>query len=275
MTDSKSWPYSTCCVTAIPYPRDIHATTHHWSLICHDTRTQYSSSQTKRRVEASWPRGTVDTHRSSTSEDRQPKYPWRTFASRSAAPLSFWPFFFIPTSLILVPARPSGLLGSCKRGRKDGGATSGQNMATANTNAAPGATRPVDQHVEFVVKVIFYCRRSNICLSLAPCGSRSDRSCPFSTPLSVLGLFLGSLARAYTAAWFPFPVEALNSGSVVVEYTFLIAPAAWYSFQLLQKTKSNCQHWFPPYICILSPPSWTSACSHKQTNLTSRVPHCL
>lgn len=27
-------------------------------------------------------------------------------------------------------------------------------MATANTNAAPGTTRPVDQHVEFVVKVI-------------------------------------------------------------------------------------------------------------------------
>lgn len=27
-------------------------------------------------------------------------------------------------------------------------------MATANANAAPGATRPVDQHVEFVVKVI-------------------------------------------------------------------------------------------------------------------------
>lgn len=26
-------------------------------------------------------------------------------------------------------------------------------MATANANAAPGATRPVDQHVEFVVKV--------------------------------------------------------------------------------------------------------------------------
>lgn len=28
-------------------------------------------------------------------------------------------------------------------------------MATANANAAPGATRPVDQHVEFVVKVIY------------------------------------------------------------------------------------------------------------------------
>ena len=27
-------------------------------------------------------------------------------------------------------------------------------MATANANTAPGATRPVDQHVEFVVKVI-------------------------------------------------------------------------------------------------------------------------
>lgn len=31
--------------------------------------------------------------------------------------------------------------------------TSGDKMATANANAAPGATRPVEQHVEFVVKV--------------------------------------------------------------------------------------------------------------------------
>lgn len=32
-------------------------------------------------------------------------------------------------------------------------ASGGRIMATANANAAPGATRPVDQHVEFVVKV--------------------------------------------------------------------------------------------------------------------------
>lgn len=37
----------------------------------------------------------------------------------------------------------------------------GDDMATANANAAPGATRPVDQHVEFVVKVILFCRRRN------------------------------------------------------------------------------------------------------------------
>ena len=37
----------------------------------------------------------------------------------------------------------------------------GDDLATANANAAPGATRPVDQHVEFVVKVIFFGRRRN------------------------------------------------------------------------------------------------------------------
>lgn len=37
-------------------------------------------------------------------------------------------------------------------------------MATANTNTAPGATRPVDQHVEFVVKVSFVL----ICAFLGP-----------------------------------------------------------------------------------------------------------
>lgn len=49
-----------------------------------------------------------------------------------------------------VRARPGYRKSSgvgCSLGKRGG------NMATANANAAPGATRPVDQHVEFVVKV--------------------------------------------------------------------------------------------------------------------------
>lgn len=75
-------------------------------------------------------------------------------------------------------------------------------------------------------------------LSLAACGSSSERSRPFRQDNIVRFRFIvGSLARACNAAWFPFPVEAISSGSAVVEYIFHIAPVVWCSFQLLLKKK--------------------------------------
>lgn len=56
-------------------------------------------------------------------------------------------------------------------------------MATANANAAPGATRPVDQHVEFVVKVILFCRRRNAG-GMGHCASKRSLSLSSRCPVS-------------------------------------------------------------------------------------------
>lgn len=95
----------------------------------------------------------------------------------------------------------------------------GDDMATANANAAPGATRPVDQHVEFVVKVILFLPSAQ-CGSNGPLRKQANDARLLATLARSLVLYLPSCYGSIRASSFAPFSQAVSC----LERRALIAP---------------------------------------------------